>query len=105
LKKVASSITDYFQKAQTITHQHRAIVEPLKDSELASYLLAGLGSYYDPLITSITTCIDVVSNENLYGHLLTHEQCLEHVSSASDLAVSNVNTPQRSNPTTNRFPR
>jgi hypothetical protein len=50
------------------------IDEPLKDSELASYVLAGLGSDYNPLITFITTRIDPISLEDLYGHLLTHEQ-------------------------------
>jgi hypothetical protein len=91
LKKWASSISDYFQKAQTIAHTHTAIHTPLRDSELVSYVLAGLGSDYDPLITSITTRIDPVSLEELYGHLLTHEQRLDHANSAADLAISNVN--------------
>jgi hypothetical protein len=74
LKKGASSVADYFRKAQTLAHTLAAINEPLKDSELISYLLAGLGSDYDPLITSITTRIDPVSLDELFGHLLTHEQ-------------------------------
>jgi hypothetical protein len=91
LKKGASSISDYFQKAQTIAHTLAAIHSPPRDSELVSYVLAGLGSDYDPLITSISTHIDPVSFEELYGHLLTHEQRLDHANSDADLAVSSVN--------------
>ena len=97
LKKGASSISDYFQKAQTLAHTLAAIDTPLKGSELVSYILVDLGSDYDPLITSITTRIDLVSLKDLYGHLLTHEQCLEHANSTGDLAVSSVNIAHRSN--------
>jgi hypothetical protein len=59
LKKGATSIADYFHKAQTLAHTIAAICEPLKDSDLILYLLVGLGSDYEPLITSITTRIDL----------------------------------------------
>jgi hypothetical protein len=72
LKKGASSIVDYFQKAQTLAHTLAAIDEPLKESEVVFYILAGLSTDYDPLVTSITTRIDPISLEDLYGHLLTH---------------------------------
>jgi hypothetical protein len=68
-------------------------------------MLTILGSDYDPLITSITTRIDPVSLEELYGHLLTHEQRLDHANSAADLAVSNVNIAQKNNFPTGRPPR
>jgi hypothetical protein len=96
LKKGSSSISGFFQKAQSLAHTLAAIDEPLKDSELISYILAGLGSDYDPLITSITTRIDPVSLEDLYGHLLTHEQRLDHANTAGDLAVPSVHVAQRS---------
>jgi len=47
------------KKAQTLAHTIAAICEPLKDSDLILYLLVGLGSDYEPLITSITTRIDL----------------------------------------------
>jgi len=39
LKKGALAVTDYFQKAQTLAHTLAAIEEPLKESELISYVL------------------------------------------------------------------
>ena len=95
LKKGASSIVDYFQKAQTLAHTLAAIDEPLKESEVVSYILASLSIDYDPLVTSITTRIDPISLEDLYGHLLTHEQRIELHHIVLDLSSSNVNVAQR----------
>ena len=92
-------------KAQTIAHTLAGIDEPLKDFELASYVLAGLGSYYNPFITFITTRIDPISLEDLYSHLLTYEHRLDHANFAGDLVVSSVNTTQRSTPNTSQHPR
>jgi len=40
--------------------------------------LAGLGSDYDPFVTSITTRLDPLSLDEIYGHLLAHEMRIEH---------------------------
>jgi hypothetical protein len=95
LKKGALSVADYFQKVQTLAHTLAAIDEPLKESETISYILAGLSTDYDPLVTSITTRVDPISMEDLYGHLLTHEQRIEVHNFAPDLSSSSVNVAQR----------
>lgn len=63
LKKGSLSISDYFQKAKSLSHSLAVIEEPLKDSELISYILAGLGPEYDSLVTTITTRIVTTSQE------------------------------------------
>jgi hypothetical protein len=73
MKKSSRSVVDYFQKAQHMSHNLAAIGEPLNDSELISYVLAGLTAKYDSLETFITTCIDPISLEDLYGNMLTFE--------------------------------
>jgi hypothetical protein len=50
----------------------------MNDFESVSYLLAGLESKYDPFVTSITTRLDPLSLNELYGHLLAHEMRIEH---------------------------
>jgi len=95
LKKGALSIADYFQKAQTLAHTLAASDEPLKSSEFVSYLLAGLNSEYDPLVTSITTRVDPLSIEELYGYLLTYEQRINQHHAAPDLSLSSVNVAQK----------
>jgi hypothetical protein len=95
LKKGALFITNYFQKAQTLAHTLAAIDEPLKESETISYILAGLSTDNDHLVTSVTTRVDPISMEDLYGHLLTHEQRIEIHNFAPDLSSSSVNVAQR----------
>jgi hypothetical protein len=65
-----SSIADYFQKMKLLSDTMATIGQPLKDFETVLYILAGLGSEYDPFVTSITTCVDPLSLEEIYGHLL-----------------------------------
>ena len=78
-----------------MAHTLAAIDEPLKEFEVVSYILAGLSKDYDPLVTSITTRIDPISLEDLYGHLLTHEQRIELHHTIPDLSSSSVNVARR----------
>lgn len=55
------SISDYFQKAQSLSQSLATVNEPLKDSELTSYILAGLGLEYDSLVATVTTRIEPIS--------------------------------------------
>jgi hypothetical protein len=103
LKKNSLPISEYFQKAQSLSHSLAVIQEPLKDSELISYILAGLGPEYESLITTITTRIDPISLDTLYGYLLTHEQRLEHLHSAPEFSISTANIAQRNTSTVKRF--
>ena len=85
--------------AQTLA----AIGEPIKDSELLSYILGGLGVEYESLVTSISTHIEPVLLDDLYSHLLIHEQRLENAHNPIDFSVSTVNVAQRNSSNTGRF--
>jgi hypothetical protein len=97
MKKGATSIADYFQRAQSFAHTLAAIGQQIPDLELVLYILAGLSVEYDPLITSITTKTDPISLGNLYGHLLLHELRIEQHNSAMDLSIASANVAQRNN--------
>jgi hypothetical protein len=73
-----------------------AIDKPLDDTEMASFILCGFGSDYDSFVTSVNTWVDPLSIEELYGHLLSHEQRLDHNLIAIDLVVVGANTTSRS---------
>jgi len=77
VKKGNTSITEYFQTIKTLSDTLAAAGQPLNDFESVSFLLKGLGSKYDPLVTSVTTRVDPLSIDELYGHLLAHEIRLE----------------------------
>jgi len=97
MKKGATSMADYFQRAQSFAHTLAAIGQPIPDSELVLYILAGLSVEYDPLVTSIATKTDPISLGDLYGHLLSHELRIEHHNSAVDLSIAFANVAQRNN--------
>jgi hypothetical protein len=100
LKKGGSSVTDYFQKFKSLADTLAAAGQPLNDFELISFLLAGLGSEFDPFVTSVTTRVDPMSLEELYAHLLTHEMRLEHNSTTAEnvFPSANVATARPSSP-------
>lgn len=72
-----SSISDYFHKLKTLSDTLAAYGQPLNGFEAVFFLLAGLGSKFDPLVTSITTRVDPISRDDIYGLLLAHEMGLE----------------------------
>lgn len=92
LKKGNSSITDYFQKFTSLVDTLSAANQPLNNFKLVSFLLAYLGPEYDSFVMSITTRVDLVSLEDLYGNMLAHELWLEQhqLSVDSNLADANM---------------
>lgn len=72
------SINEYFNKAKLISDTLFAAGKTLSPIEFTTYLLAGLGADYDSLVTSIMTRLDLLSPEEVYNHLLTHESRLSH---------------------------
>jgi hypothetical protein len=93
-KKGSSSITKYFQSFKTMCDNLVAARQHLNDFESISYLLAGLGSEYDLFVTSITTRLDPLSFDEIYGHLLAHEMRIEHNLSSIEpsLPMANLST-------------
>jgi hypothetical protein len=77
LKKGNSSVTDYFHKLKNLSDTLAACGQPLNDFEAVSFLLSGLGSEFDPLVTSVTTRVDPISRDDIYDLLLAHEMRLE----------------------------
>jgi hypothetical protein len=105
LKKGATPVSEYFHKEQALGHSLAAINKPLQESELVSYILAGLGAEYDSLVTSITTRIDPISIDDLYGHLLSYDLCFEQHQSAVDVSILIANVAQRNHAMSPRFSR
>jgi hypothetical protein len=77
-KKGSTSITEYFQSFKALCDNLAAAGQHLNDFDRTSYFLAGLESYYNPFVTSITTRLDPLSLDEIYGHLLAHEMIIKH---------------------------
>jgi hypothetical protein len=85
--------------AQNLT----TIGESIKDFKLLSCILGGLGLEYESLVTSISTHVEPILLDDLYSHLLIHEQRLENAHNPIDFFVSMINVAQRNSSNTSRF--
>jgi hypothetical protein len=95
LKKGSQPIAGYFQQAQGFAHMLAAIDHPLQESDVVSYILAGISADYDPLVTSITTRQEPIHLDDLSGHLLSYELQLEQHTTTVDLLISSANMAQQ----------
>ena len=73
-----------------------AIDQPLKDFDLVSFFLAGLGSDYDALVTAIQQRRGEVTLDKLYGDFLSHELRLAQHQPSVDLSLASANFANRS---------
>jgi hypothetical protein len=96
-QKRSSSIVDYFHRFQTLSDALAIIGQPLNEFEQVSFLLAGRGSNFGPFVTSITTKVEPLSVDEIYGHLHSHEMRLEQHQTSLDLSVAGANFPTRGN--------
>jgi hypothetical protein len=72
-KKRDLSAADYFRKIKSLAAELAAADAPLRTDEIIAYLLAGLPSYYDPFVTSITMKTESLTLDDFYAHLLAFE--------------------------------
>jgi hypothetical protein len=98
VKNGSNSITEYFQTIKTLSDTLAAAGQPLNDFESVSFLLKGLGSEYDPFVTSVTTRVNPLSIDELYGHFLAHEMRLEQQLPAIDVHPPAANFTTRNSP-------
>jgi hypothetical protein len=104
LKKGSLTITDYFQKAKACADLLASIGEPISDSAITSYILAGLPHDYDSIIATVNTRVEAFPLDELYGHLLMHELHIDQqVLSSPDITTLTANFAAKSSqPSQNR---
>ncbi|XP_059452816.1 uncharacterized protein LOC132183403 [Corylus avellana] len=90
-KKGNSSIIEYFQKIKNLSDTLVAAGQPLNDFESVPFLLVGLGSDYDPFVTSVTTRVDPLTIDEINGHLLAHEMRIEHNMPIAEMQLPSAN--------------
>lgn len=78
LKNGSKSIANYYQQAKLLSDTLAMIGKTLSPPEFITYLLAGLNSNYESVVTSITTRANPLTPSQVYSHLLTHEARLSH---------------------------
>ncbi|KAF5477236.1 hypothetical protein F2P56_003898 [Juglans regia] len=85
LKKGSLSITDHYRKVRLLSDTITAAGEPLRHSEVVSYLLNGLNSEFDTFFISVTTRATPISSAELFNLLLTLESRISLTSTQQGL--------------------
>ncbi len=91
LNKGDSSVANYFHKFTQLTDTLATVDQPLLPHEALSFLLAGLGSKYDSLVTYVKTQLHPMSLKDLYGHVLGHELRIAQNQPTVDLSNVSAN--------------
>lgn len=78
LKKGFDFVADYYQKVKLLYDTLAIASKSLHSIEFITYLLAGLGTDFESVVTCITTRVDPLSPSQVYSHLLNHETCIFH---------------------------
>jgi hypothetical protein len=68
---------EYISKIKSLADDMVSAEKKLDDEELSSYVLAGLDSEYNSLVSSITARVEPISIGELYSQLLAFETRLE----------------------------
>jgi hypothetical protein len=75
-QKGSSTMDEYFSKMKVLANDMASTGKKLDDEKLSSYVLAGLDSDYNSVMSSIVARVEPVSLGELYSQLLTYEMLL-----------------------------
>jgi hypothetical protein len=68
------SVAQYVGKMKALANDMASARKKLEDEDLVSYILAGLDSNFDSVISAISARVELISVAELYGQLVFHEQ-------------------------------
>ncbi|XP_043721002.1 uncharacterized protein LOC122668512 [Telopea speciosissima] len=87
INKGSSTITEYLHKVKSLADSLAAIDERVKDSDLVTHTLNGLGPDYLNFVITIENLNPPIAFTELRAKLLTHEQCLHKGCASRNSAV------------------
>jgi hypothetical protein len=66
-KKGDMSVSKYVAKMKALADEMASAGKKLDDEDLISYILAGLDSDFDPVISTVSTRVEAITVGELYG--------------------------------------
>lgn len=91
-QKGSSTITDFFREMKSLADDMASAGKKLEDEEIASYILAGLDSDFNPVITAMAARVEPLTLGKLYTQLVSWEQRIDLLHGGSG---SSANTATR----------
>lgn len=77
LKKGSMNTAVYFNKMKAIGDKLATAGRKVEDDEMVSFILTGLDSNYNPIVTLVTSRVDPISLSDLYAQVMAYETRLE----------------------------
>jgi hypothetical protein len=87
----SSTMVEYISKMKSLADDMTSAGKKHNDEELSSYIMAGLDSKYNSIVSSIAARTEPISFAELYSQLLTHEKRLDLQNKGQGLSQSLVN--------------
>ena len=78
-QKRSSMIVDFFSKMKVLADDMAAAGKKLEDKEITSYILVGLDTTFDPVVSSMASRVEPLTLSDLYTQLLSWEQRMDLV--------------------------
>lgn len=78
MKKESAFVKDYIHKIKSVANSLSSIGQLLPKVELILQVLMGMGSNFDFIMATITTCLANYSLEDVHDLLLAHEHLMAH---------------------------
>jgi hypothetical protein len=94
-QKGSSTMAEYISKMKTLVDDMASTRKKLDDEESGSYVLAGLDSDYNSVVSSIAARVEPNSFAKLYSQLLAHENRLDLQNGGGNSSQSSVNNASR----------
>jgi hypothetical protein len=76
-QKGSSIVAEYISKMKTLADDMALTGKKLNDEKFGSYVLAGLDSDYNSVVSSIAARVEPITFAELYSELLAHENRLD----------------------------
>jgi hypothetical protein len=89
-QKGNSTMTEYFNKMQSLGEEMATAGRRLDDEELVEYILTSLDFDYNPIVSSVLSRSDSMTLSELYAQLLAFKTCLELMGQGSHVSSANM---------------
>lgn len=89
-KKETMTVSQYYTKMKALGDEMAAAGKPLDDEEMIGYILNGLESDFNPVVSALVTRVEPTSMSELYSQLISFETRLEIQQGGGSMSSANT---------------
>ena len=88
VSKGISTMAEYYMKMKGLVDEMAAVGHKLEVEELVSYILTGLDTDFNPVVTTVMVRVEPISVAELYALLISFEQCMKMQNEGSESSMN-----------------